>query len=322
MDWGVAALWGALGRGEMPQPSPGQAEAQGRQCLPWSGNREGFSSFTFRPRKAQGGSWLRALGGPAGLGGHLEPLPLPGGPPELWAQLSPAITHPLPAALLGVLTQALIPQPLPTAGTGVPPPAPAPLPGGWLPGREVRGGGGGELPGRGTVPLFWGRGSLRQPPLPPCLKHPPALQGEQPFLLNPHCFLGTPLFPCHSPLTPPLLLALGHPLAFQGVQGVPPNPVRLPEGSLPSPCPGHAPAPPSLPAGMAAAWLVAEIGHRPAPRAAPSCPQCCRPGSPPSPQAGLRGALGALSPGVGGQGVVPRLAGAPWGCFCFLLCSG
>lgn len=59
---GGSPLRGGVGWGEMPQPASGQAEAQGRRCLPWSGNREGFSSFTFRPWKAQSGSWLCAWG--------------------------------------------------------------------------------------------------------------------------------------------------------------------------------------------------------------------------------------------------------------------
>lgn len=49
--------------------SPVRGSGQGRcpslawgKQRPWSGSREGFSSSTFRPPKAQGGVWLRARG--------------------------------------------------------------------------------------------------------------------------------------------------------------------------------------------------------------------------------------------------------------------
>lgn len=79
----------------------------GGQCLPWAGNGKSFSSFSFRPRKAQGGSWLRAREVPLGPGGGLETIPLSGRPPKLGARRSPVIIHLFPTPLLEVFIQAL-----------------------------------------------------------------------------------------------------------------------------------------------------------------------------------------------------------------------
>lgn len=86
-------------------------------------NREGFSSFTFRPRETLGGSWLRAGGGPRG-GPELHPLPLGtswGAERGLSPHCSPIPSHPS----AGGFVQALTPSSFPTH------PAPAP----WWPPR-------------------------------------------------------------------------------------------------------------------------------------------------------------------------------------------
>lgn len=86
----------------------------------------------------------------------------------------------------------------------------------------------------------------------------------------PHTTFGTTLH--FLPPCPSQLLALRHPPALHRSQGVPPNPAGLPKASLPCPCPSRALAPPSLPPGMAAAWLVAEIGYLPAAAGGPFLP--------------------------------------------------
>lgn len=92
-----------------------------------------------------------------------------------------------------------------------------------------------------------------------------------------------------------------------------------------APCDARALALPSLPAGMAAAWLAAEIGHLPAAVGSPFLPAM-----PPTwlasrhPGQG-RGGLWVPCARTGGQGtgtreLCPGRRGMPWGCFCFLLC--
>lgn len=161
-------------------------------------------------------------GGPGRPWGCLEPFPLPGVLPSygLWTQLSPGITHPLPAPLLEVLAQALTPQPLPHSRHWGPPTCPGPpgvcvTPGGGAAGLEGKY----EAEGEGSCweeELSHRRRAVAppgSPPLPPCLKHPPDLQGEQPLLLTPPPLSGRP-FISPPPTPPPLLLTLGHPPAF------------------------------------------------------------------------------------------------------------
>lgn len=105
-----AALGGPEG-GRCPSMARGR---RGGRCLPWAGNGKSFSSFAFRPRKARGGSWLRARGALLGL----ETIPCLGHP-QAGARRSPVIIHPFPTALFGVFMQALSP-PSPTAAPGTP----------------------------------------------------------------------------------------------------------------------------------------------------------------------------------------------------------
>lgn len=255
-----------MGRGRW-QPSGGDAPA-------WPGAdlvREPGRLFLFRfpPTKSPGRDLAACPeGGPGRPRGDLEPLPLPRGPPELWAQL---IRHSPPShpTAWGPRTGS-VPQPLPHS--------PGPRYAGGAAGLEGSAGRTGrELPGRGTVPA--GRWAV-------------------------------------SPLGSPPLWELGHPLAFQGPQGVPQTQPASPRAS----CPGRAPAPASPPrghgCGRARGRDRASAASRGQPLPARSAGLASR-----DPGQGPAGGSGCPVPGRGGRGAVPQLAGTPRGCPGFLLCS-
>lgn len=278
-----AALGGPEGGG-CPSMARGR---RGGRCLPWAGNGKSFSSFAFRPRKARGGSWLRARGALLGL----ETIPCLGHP-QAGARRSPVIIHPFPTALFGVFMQALSP-PSPTAAPGTPCPTRPGLcyPGGCGAAGEASGREEGRLPGRGTLPCWGGARLSLSAPRFPHTSHAPQISWVSSLsYLCPQCFWGIP----SSPPTPPPIFIFGTrlPSGSLGTTAGAPNPACRPKGSLRCQC--RSP-PLASPAGTSAAWLVAAIGHHPQPRASPSCPQCPPAGTAPV-TPGRAGGLWASSP--------------------------
>lgn len=301
----VVALWGAVGGGAaLSHPGPGSGPGQAVSAWVWEQGR--IFIFHFPPTESTGRE-LAVCPWAGRLRGAMSSFPLPRDPWScgLGAQLCPDITRLLPTLLPGVLAQALHPQ--------TPTPAPQRVPG--LPqgaaGLEGKCGAEGEGSCREEEPPHSG-GDVAlpiSPPHPPHLKHPPDLQNEQPSCLPSHSF-GTPLhflLPC-----PSQLLALRHSPALHRSQWVPPNPVVLPKASLPCPCPSHALAPPLLPPGMAAAWLVAEIGHLPAAAGGPFLPAALLAGRAARHPGQGCGRLWVPGSGCGGSGC-PVLGGAASG---------
>lgn len=192
----------------------------------------------------------------------MSPFPCIGDSPScgLWAQLSPATTHPLSAPLLGVLAQAL--SPLPCSGCRDPPPWSALFRGA----AESEGKCGEEGEGSCREEELSHRGGVRGSPDRALLPHssgiPQISVASSSSYLPPHCFRDTLLF-LPRPLLPLGCPAFGTraPSSPLGVSECASKPSLSPRGLLAVPMPRH---PRRLPAGMAAAWLAAEIGHFPA----------------------------------------------------------
>lgn len=200
--------------------------------MPRSGNGKSFSSFAFRPRKAWGGSWLRARGALLTHGGSLETIPLSETPQ---APLSSFTPFPLPC---------FIQARTPPAGTAVsvltwPPARGSGTPGtAGLEGRSLVLG---KEPCQEEELSHSGRSklSLSASPLPHTSHVPQISWVSSPFYLCSQCFWGIPLFPP----TPPPTLTFGTRMACGslGPQRLPPNPACRPKGSLWCRCPGHPP---------------------------------------------------------------------------------
>lgn len=97
--------------------------------------------------------------------------------------------------------------------------------------------------------------------------------------------LGHPFISTNTPTHPYIWHSDG--LRLSGTTAAASKPSLSPQGLLVVPVPRSPPL--VCPAGTSAARLVAEIGHRPQPRASPSspsCPQCRQLASLPSPRAG------------------------------------
>lgn len=179
-------------------------------------------------------------------------------------------------------------------------------------------GGEGKLPGRGTFPLWGPRLSLSSPRFLHTSYAPQISWVSSPSYLCPQCIWGIPLFP---PTPPPTFIFGTRMLSGSLVTTAgAPKPSLSPKGLLAVPVPRSPPL--ASPAGTSAAWLVAEIGHHPQPRASPFCPQCRQAGSLPSLRAGLAGLLSLLSSGTPTHSPWERCRG--WqghpDCFYFLLC--
>lgn len=224
----VAAFWGVL-RG-------GQSEAQGRRH---PGTGKAFPLSLSACRKPKGGSLLHAWG-------TLEPLPLHRGLTELRAVGTALPCHHSPPFCSPAWGPRTGPEPPTLQRVPGPPSLECIIPGGRGVGREVWGGGGGELPGRGTVPPWRGPWFPRQSPASPFLRHPPDFRGEQLLLLTSTLLSGHP-FISSPPSPPPRLPRFWHSGTLQPSGGLRVCLQTQPVSSR-APCSAHAAAPPS-PAG-------------------------------------------------------------------------
>ena len=203
MDWRRwQPFWGWGGDG----PARARQRPRAGSICPGLGTGKAFPLSLSAHGKPRAGVGCVPRGPGRPWGGALSPFPCLGDPLScgLGAQLSPAITHPFPTPLLGVLAQALTPQPLPHSGHRGPPACPGPpCPGVRYPGEPRGWKGSVARRGRGAAGKR-NRPTVGGPSLPPAapffphaLKHPPDHQAEEPLQLTPTLLSGHPFI---SPL--------------------------------------------------------------------------------------------------------------------------